>query len=318
MNIHKIASRMTATAGAVLFAASLGSTAVYANGQQGSENGMPFRALSEQIDLLSVELNEAVTALQSQIDQLVVEQADQDVLVAALQSAVATLDVRVSGNEVEIAALQAMQNLQGQLIAALQVSVADLEVQASSNTSDIAALIAVDQNLQELIAAIQFQIATINTRIDNNDGDIAALQGEIAGLESDLAAAQAQLAAKQDRVDGICAPGSSIREIFANGNVVCEPDTVSSGSGTLQTFRSSDSVSIPSSVIFTRTVTNNRFCTGSNYRAVGGGFRVSSHLGVGNVYRNYPTSNTNWSVTVRSDSTGSRTLSTYVVCARVN
>ncbi len=316
MITRKLPSSLAVFFGYLIFAAALASSATASN-QQGSENGMPFRDISEQIDLLAIELADAVSALQGDIDQLYVDQADQDTLIAALQSAVATLEVRVSGAEMDIDTLQAMQNLQAQLIAELQNSVASLEADVAANAADIAALIAVDQNLQQLIAAIESQIQMTNARIDLNDGDISALQSQIVSLQAALATAQAQLAAKQDRVDGICAPGSSIREIFPNGNVVCEADTVSSGSGTLTSFRSSDTVNISSSTFVTRTVTNNRACTGSGYRAVGGGYSVSSHLGVGNVYRNYPTSNTNWRVTVRSDSTGSRTLTTYVVCARV-
>lgn len=310
-------SRKTIVTGSLILAAMMSSTLAYATGDQGNQNGMPFRNLQEQIDILSLDLSEAIAVLQGQIDQLVLDQTDQDSLIAALQSAVATLDVRVSGTEFEIAALQAMQDLQGQLINALEINVVDLDTRVSANTGDIAALVLVDQALQDLIEAIQSQISIINARIDNNDGDIATLQNEVALLENGLASAQSQLAGKQDRVDGICAPGSSIREIFPDGNVTCEADTVSSGTGTLQTYRSSDSVSIPSSVIFTRTASNSRSCTGS-YRAVGGGYYLSGHLGVGNVYRNRPTSNFTWNATVRSDSTGSRTLTTYVVCARVN
>ena len=113
MNIHRKAPRLMVAAGSLLLAATIASTAVFANGQQGSENGMPFRELSEQIDLLSAELSTAVAALQADIDQLYVDQADQDTLIAALQSAVATLEVRVSGNETDIAALQAMQGSVG-------------------------------------------------------------------------------------------------------------------------------------------------------------------------------------------------------------
>ena len=64
-------------------------------------------------------------------------------------------------------------------------------------------------------------------------------------------------------------------------------------------------------------VTNSRYCTGSNYRAVGGGYSLTGHLGFGHVYRSYPVSNGGWSVTVFSDSTSARTLTTYVVCAKV-
>jgi len=297
----------------VLFGISIPSSA----NQQGSQNGMPFRDIQEQIDVLTVDLAEAVSLLQGEIDALVASQAEQDDLIAALESAVATLELRVDDTEINIAGLQALQDMQGQLIAALQTSVGDLEVQVDSNTADIAALVMFDQTLQDLINALQGQINTINARIDSNDVDIAALQATAAQLELDLLSAQSQLAAKQDRVDGICAAGSSIREIHPDGSVTCEADSTGSGTGFLNTYRSSDVVSIKSSIVFTRTASNSRSCTGSNYRAVGGGFLVSSHLGVGNTYRNYPSSNTRWSATVRSDSTGSRTLRTYVVCARV-
>ncbi len=90
---------------------------------------------------------------------------------------------------------------------------------------------------------------------------------------------------------------------------------MSAGVGTLNTYRSADSVNVPSSLIFVQVVTNSRYCTGDNYRAVGGGYSLSNHLGIGgHVLRSYPASDTGWAVTVRADSTLARTLSAYVVC----
>ncbi len=296
----------------------LGTNNVYSySNEQGSTNGMPFKSLQEQIDLLEIELQEAVNILQSQIDEIVIEQGEQNVLITNLQSAVSTLEARVTQNEMDIDVLQAVQGFQQQLIEALEASVTDLEARVTANEDDIEALVQVDQDLQQLIMAIQAQIVTINNRITANDGDIAVLQAQVTSLQAQLSSVQVQLASKQNRVNGICPAGSSIRIINSNGSVVCETDNVSAGVGFLNTYRSFDQVNIASSVIFTRTVTNNRACTGSNYRAVGGGYDVNGHLGVGNVFENFATSNTNWKVTVRSDSTGSRTLRTYVICARV-
>lgn len=304
---------------AVFIFAGMGSTtALAAPGEQGSANGKPFQTLQAQIDILSLDLAEAVALLQAQIDTLVSEQADQDTLIAALQSAVATLEARVSQNETDIEALQYIQDLQAQLIEALDVRVTDLEGRVAANEDDIAALVLVDQALHDMIIAIQNQIGTINGRITANDGDIAVLQGQVGQLQLDLNSVQSQLAGKQNRVNGICAPGSSIRQINSNGTVVCEVDSVSAGVGTLNTYYSADSVTVPSSIWSVQYVSNNRSCTGSNYRAVGGGFYVDGALGpFGHVYLNRPYSNYTWQAKVRSDSTGSRTLYTYVVCARV-
>lgn len=285
--------------------------------EQGSSNGMPFKSLQEQIDLLKIELSEAVNILQSQIDDIVVEQGEQNVLISALQSAVATLEARVEQNEMDIDTLQAITNMQAQLIDALDVRVTDLEARVAANEDDISALVLVDQALQGMIMEINNQIGFINTRIDMNDGDISVLQTQVSNLQTQLSSVQAQLAAKQNRVNGICAAGSSIRQINPDGSVICEPDTEGSGVGFLSVFSSSDAVDIPSSIILTRTVSNSRFCTGSNYRAVGGGHSVNGHLGVGNVYRSSRNGATGWTVTVRADSAGSRRLTTTVVCARV-
>jgi hypothetical protein len=52
--------------------------AMAASKEQGSTNGQPFKALQERIDVVQMNLDEAIVILQNQIDELVDSQEDQD------------------------------------------------------------------------------------------------------------------------------------------------------------------------------------------------------------------------------------------------
>ncbi|WP_105201371.1 hypothetical protein [Pseudoalteromonas sp. T1lg10] len=291
-------------------------TSVYATpgeGEQGSSNGQPFQTINERIDILEMELGDAIALINNRLSLIEQEQIEQNIKIAFLESSIAALEVRVTTNENDIATLTVIQDLQGQLIDALRTDLTALEIRVAQNENDIAALVLADAAMQALITAIQGEIVTINARIDANDADIAVLQQRADALEQQLAQVTAELQTKQARVTGICAAGSSIREIDANGNVTCEADDANA---TFETYRSSGTVDVDSSIFLTKTVTNNRSCL-SGYRAVGGGHSVNGSLGVGNVRASFPTSDTNWRVIGYFDSAGSRTLTTYVVCARI-
>lgn len=294
------------------------SSALAAPKEQGSSNGQPFQTLQAKIDVVQMNLDDAVAMLQDQIDTLVDEQADQDALIAALQSALAALEARVTENENDIAAIQAVDAMQDQLIAALTTQYNMLEARVSDNENDIAALINADQALQLLIDTINNQISVINSRINANDGDISILQFQVSSLQTQVNNLTADLATKQNRVNSYCAAGSSIRVIHANGTVTCEVDNISAGVGSIETYTSSDTVTIPNSLIFVQYTSNSRYCSGAGYKAVGGGYSISgAGLGIGgHTMANRPTTN-GWYVKVRADTTFERTLTTYVQCAKV-
>lgn len=311
------------------------------NGEQGSSNGQPFKTIQSQIDLLSSDfeaaitnlqnqVDSAVTNLQQQIDDLEASQAAQDVLISTIQTAVALLRDRVTVNEDDIAALQAASSFQAQLIQALDDRLTTLENRVTANEDDIAAIILADQTTQALIVAIQDQINTLGLRISANDGDIAALQSQVATLNTMLSSVQAQLSQKQNRVNGVCSAGSSIRIIYSNGSVVCEPDTVSAGVGTFQQLTVSKVQEIPGALLLAGTLSLTATCP-STYRVTGGGYNVTGITGTlvvpGDprlvaISRTVPSGSTAWNALAINDNvvvlgSGRVNLRVYASCGRV-
>jgi acyl transferase domain-containing protein len=284
--------------------------------EQGSVNGQPFLTLQDRIDVLSVNLAEAVAYLQQQIDELVASGAEQDVLIAALQSAVASLETRVTQNETDIVALYEWHYMQGQLIAALENELAILAARVAANENDIAALILADQAMQQAIDAIKQDIVVLNQMVALNISDIGALQAEVDSLQAALADMQAQLAGKQDLIAGICGPGSSIRQISANGDVTCEVDSVSEGVGTLVSVTVYNWTYMPSSTVVRQERSTLATCP-STHRVSGGGHNIGGgSLGTGNINRSRPLGN-GWMVRAVSKSVGRRSLYGYAVCLLV-
>lgn len=249
------------------------------NNEQGSTNGQPFNTLKTQLELLESNFDEAIRFLQSQIDVLNVDQDAQDDLISALFTAIDSLDQRIVGLEgradaqyLLIEALQAQDIFLEQLITALEQNLADLESRVAANEEDIAAIIQADIVTQQLIGAIEANITNLELLINNNAGDITDLNTLLVELDTQLTALIATVATKQDRIAGVCATGSSIREINSDGTVVCEQDDV--GSGSLTSLGSALSIQVPGRSIFsTGSLTRSATCP-SGYTVTGGGYDI--------------------------------------------
>jgi uncharacterized coiled-coil protein SlyX len=188
-------------------------------------NGKPFVEIQGQI----VEVEGEVATLQDQVDSLV--------------GRVETVEDRSIANADAIATLEATSaNLQAQIdanaddIVILGDQVSDLEADNADLQAQIDDLGDADGVLQDQINANAGMITTLNQsitdlgislqdQIDNNADLIDTLQGEIDGID-------AALAMKQMIISGSCPPGESIREVNANGSVVCEIDDVGTGGST--------------------------------------------------------------------------------------
>lgn len=314
--------------------------------EQGSSHGQPFQTLQSSIDLLRSDFDAAVADLQSQIDAAVADlqsqiddledsQAAQDILISTIQTAVSLLMDRVEENEDDIAALQQADIFITQLIVALGDRITNLEARVTANEGDIAAIILVDQMQQMMIDMIKDQLNMLSLRIAGNDGDIALLQSQFTSLQSQLTIVQNQLALTQTRVSGICAAGSSIRIINADGSVVCENDDVGAGVGMLSVATAVREVQVQGAGLFAGVTSLMVTCL-STQRRTGGGYSIITSTGADprrvQVSRSRPTSSSSWNVRVINENIfvaggtflgesipefGRVTLRVYAVCGRV-
>lgn len=320
MKLTSIVRRSTAVAATALaLQFALVPASVSAAGtEQGSSNGQPFVTLQGEIDLLSADPSEAAAFLQEQIDDLVEAQADPGDVIAALQAAIVLLEARVALNEMDIATLVAWHELQSQLIAALDGRLADLELRIAADDDDIAALVLADQTLQQLIGAVQQGVFILTQMVALKPADGAELRAELADLRSELADLQAELASARGRVFGLCPRKGSIRQINADGTIVCETKKANRGAGPLQSFRVMSATFIPSSTFERQTRWRTATCP-SGSRVTGGGFGViGGNLGLGQVEENHPNTSNGWFAQAVTDGVGSRVLKVYAQCSRVH
>jgi len=226
-------------------------------------NGKPFVELAGVIVEVEGELSsqqDQVDALVGRVDSVEQAQTEMEASIADLQTENVALQAQIDANAADVDSLEAEISALNGAILGLEQQIADL---GDADGALQAQIDAHDASITTLALAIDTLDADLQASIDNNSALIAAMQQQIADIEDSLDL-------YQKLVSGSCPAGQAIREIGAEGSVICEVIDNSGSSAVTQLRAFAYGQTVDGTALVTATCPAGSVLTGGGFRGTFG------------------------------------------------